>query len=61
MPVELRSIKDMEATVVGEAKSAEQPLNIPLPQLYTPDGEFSIRPVMDDTYDWSHKSDNKLG
>lgn len=55
MPMEIRSIKDLEKTNCGVIKKcAEQSLNIPLPQLYTPNGEFEIRPEGDE-YDWSNK------
>uniref|UniRef100_A0A1I8B4S6 FSA_C domain-containing protein n=1 Tax=Meloidogyne hapla TaxID=6305 RepID=A0A1I8B4S6_MELHA len=62
MSVEFQSHKDLETTFCGVSAIDNRPLNIPLPQLYTPDGEFSIRPE-GGVYDWSelfswHEFDN---
>jgi hypothetical protein len=54
MPIEVQSVEDTKGTLCGVAKpGTENFLNIPLPQLYTPDGEFKIRP-QGDAYDWSN-------
>ena len=55
MPIEIRSLKDTEGTLCGVIQpNAEEPLNIPLKHLYTPNGEFAIRP-QNDAYDWSNE------
>jgi len=52
MSVEFQSHKDLETTFCGVSAIDSRPLNIPLPQLYTPDGELSIRPE-GEVFDWS--------
>lgn len=52
MSVEFQSHKDLETIFCGVSAIDSRPLNIPLPQLYTPDGELSIRPE-GGIYDWS--------
>ena len=52
MSVELQSHKDLEKTFCGVSANDHRPLNIPLSQLYTPDGEFSICPE-GELYNWS--------
>lgn len=48
-------MKDADGTLCGVIKpNAEEPFNIPLKHLYTPDGEFTIRPQSGD-WDWSNE------
>ncbi|KAL3081088.1 hypothetical protein niasHT_037556 [Heterodera trifolii] len=56
MPVEVQALHDSKRLPCGTAlPKAAEPLNIPVPCLYTPNGLLKIRPV-DGRYDWNNKS-----
>ncbi|KAL3106032.1 hypothetical protein niasHT_022213 [Heterodera trifolii] len=56
MPIEVQALHDSNSLPCGTAlPKAAEPLNIPVPCLYTPNGQLKIRPTYG-RYDWNNES-----
>ncbi|KAE9550830.1 hypothetical protein FO519_005958 [Halicephalobus sp. NKZ332] len=53
--IEIHSMRDTSLDLCGCAETDEEPLNVAIPFLYTPTGDFFIRPA-NDQYDTSNES-----
>ncbi|KAM3721577.1 Intermembrane lipid transfer protein [Dirofilaria immitis] len=56
IPFEIHSMCDGRLDFCGIAETNSEPLDIPLPLLYTATGELFIRPSRDDAYEMSNES-----
>uniref|UniRef100_A0A914Q5H0 Vacuolar protein sorting-associated protein 13C n=1 Tax=Panagrolaimus davidi TaxID=227884 RepID=A0A914Q5H0_9BILA len=54
-PLEIQSLRDTTLDLCGIIENDDEALNVPLPLLYTPTGEFFIRPA-NDQYESSNES-----